>query len=55
MAFLETPFDINDIPVEEKRDFEPIPAGWYTAAIAGAASGCAAWRRAPAHECDGGA
>ena len=36
MAFLETPFDINDIPVEEKRDFEPIPAGWYTAAIAGA-------------------
>jgi len=36
MAFLETPFDINDIPVEEKRDFDPIPAGWYTAAIAGA-------------------
>ena len=36
MAFLEQPIDINDIPADEKRDFDPIPAGWYTAAIAGA-------------------
>jgi len=36
MAFLETPIDINDIPADEKRDVDPIPAGWYTAAIAGA-------------------
>ena len=36
MAFLETPIDINNIPADEKRDFDPIPAGWYTAAIAGA-------------------
>jgi hypothetical protein len=36
MAFLETPIDINDIPVSDNREFEPIPSGWYTAAIAGA-------------------
>lgn len=36
MGFLEQSFDIKDMPVAEDRDFSPIPAGWYTAAIAGA-------------------
>ena len=36
MAFLETPINLKDIPEEEDREFTPIPAGWYTAAIAGA-------------------
>ena len=36
MPFLGEVFDLNEMPVAEKRDFEPIPAGWYTAAIAGA-------------------
>jgi hypothetical protein len=36
MGFLEETFDINDMPVAEKRNFDPVPAGWYTAAIAGA-------------------
>ena len=36
MAFLNETFDVNDMPVAEKRSFDPIPAGWYTAAIAGA-------------------
>ena len=33
MGFLGETFDINDIPEEEKREFEPLPAGWYTATI----------------------
>ena len=36
MAFLNETFDIAEMPVTEQRDFSPIPAGWYTAAIAGA-------------------
>ena len=36
MGFLGETIDLNDIPVSEKRDFEPVPAGWYTVAIAGA-------------------
>jgi hypothetical protein len=36
MGFLEESFNIADMPVAEDRDFAPIPAGWYTAAIAGA-------------------
>ena len=36
MGFLEESFDIKDMPVAEDRDFAPIPAGWYTAAIASA-------------------
>ena len=36
MGFLEQSFDIKDMPVAEDRDFSPIPAGWYTAAIVGA-------------------
>ena len=36
MGFLEETFDIKDMPVEESRDFAPIPAGWYTASISGA-------------------
>ena len=36
MAFLEETFDIAEMPVTEQRSFDPVPAGWYTAAIAGA-------------------
>jgi len=36
MGFLGETFDINDIPEAEKREFEPVPAGWYTASIANA-------------------
>jgi hypothetical protein len=36
MGFLDQSFDLKDMPVAEDRDFSPIPAGWYTAAIAGA-------------------
>jgi hypothetical protein len=36
MGFLGETFDINDIPEEEKREFEPVPAGWYTASITNA-------------------
>jgi len=36
MAFFDEAFDVDSIPEPEKRDFEPIPAGWYTATIAGA-------------------
>ena len=35
MAFLDTSFDINELPVSDKS-FEPVPAGWYNATIAGA-------------------
>ena len=33
MGFLEESFDLKDMPVAEDRNFTPIPAGWYTAAI----------------------
>ena len=36
MGFLGETFDIAEMPVTEHRDFSPIPAGWYTATIAGA-------------------
>ena len=36
MAFLDETFDIAEMPVTEQRSFDPVPAGWYTAAIAGA-------------------
>ena len=36
MGFLGETFDIKDMPAEASRDFTPIPAGWYTASIAGA-------------------
>ena len=36
MGFLGETFDLADMPVAEKRSFDPIPAGWYTACIAGA-------------------
>lgn len=36
MAFLDQAFEINELPESSGGDFEPIPAGWYTAAIAGA-------------------
>lgn len=35
MAFLDTPIALDDIPADEQRDFEPIPAGTYTATVAG--------------------
>jgi len=35
MAFLDTPIALDDIPADEPRDFEPIPAGLYTATVAG--------------------
>ena len=35
MAFLDTPIALDDIPADESRDFEPIPAGTYTATVAG--------------------
>jgi hypothetical protein len=34
MAFLGQEFKVGD--VEPSNDFEPIPAGWYTATVAGA-------------------
>ncbi|MDA0238988.1 MAG: DUF669 domain-containing protein [Proteobacteria bacterium] len=36
MAFLGEVFNLDDMPRDEPRGFEPIPAGWYTAAIVGA-------------------
>jgi len=35
MAFLDQTFSAKDMPVSEKS-YEPLPAGWYTAAITGA-------------------
>jgi hypothetical protein len=35
MAFLEQSFSVADLPVST-NNFEPLPAGWYTASIAGA-------------------
>jgi len=38
MAFLDETFNIDDLPSREpiKTSFEPLPEGWYTAAITGA-------------------
>lgn len=36
MAFLDTPFDVNTLPASDVGSFDPLPAGWYTATIAGA-------------------
>jgi hypothetical protein len=33
MAFLSESFDVNELPVGNGGNFEPLPAGWYTAAI----------------------
>ena len=33
MAFLTETFDINELPVGNTGNFEPLPAGWYTATI----------------------
>jgi hypothetical protein len=33
MAFLSESFDINELPVGNTGNFEPLPAGWYTATI----------------------
>tara|TARA_R110000868_G_scaffold150554_3_gene373860 strand:+ start:695 stop:1186 length:492 start_codon:yes stop_codon:yes gene_type:complete len=33
MAFLPETFDINELPVGNAGNFEPLPAGWYTCTI----------------------
>ena len=33
MAFLTESFDINELPVGNTGNFEPLPAGWYTCTI----------------------
>jgi hypothetical protein len=33
MAFLTESFDVNELPVGNTNNFEPLPAGWYTATI----------------------
>lgn len=35
MAFLDQPINASEIP-EQDNNFDPLPAGWYTAAINGA-------------------
>ena len=36
MAFLEQTYSVEDLPVSINNNFEPLPEGWYTAAISGA-------------------
>ena len=33
MAFLNEAFDVNELPQGNTGNFEPLPAGWYTATI----------------------
>jgi hypothetical protein len=33
MAFLTETFDVNELPQGKANNFEPLPAGWYTATI----------------------
>lgn len=33
MAFLSESFDVNDLPTGNTSNFEPLPAGWYTATM----------------------
>jgi hypothetical protein len=33
MAFLTETFDINELPIGNTNNFEPLPAGWYTCTI----------------------
>lgn len=33
MAFLNEEYNVNELPVGNGGNFEPLPAGWYTAAI----------------------
>ena len=33
MAFLSETFDVNELPVGNANNFEPLPAGWYTCTI----------------------
>ena len=33
MAFLTETFDVNELPVGNAGNFEPLPAGWYTCTI----------------------
>ena len=35
MALLDTSFDVNDLP-EQQNNFDPVPEGWYSVAVAGA-------------------
>jgi hypothetical protein len=36
MAFLGETISVNDLPVSEAGNYDPLPAGWYTANITGA-------------------
>ena len=36
MAFLDTTFNVEELPISEVGNFEPLPEGWYTATICGA-------------------
>jgi hypothetical protein len=33
MAFLTETFDVNELPVGNANNFEPLPVGWYTCTI----------------------
>jgi hypothetical protein len=33
MAFLDTAFDVNELPQGNTNNFEPLPSGWYTTNI----------------------
>lgn len=36
MSFLDTPFNLADLPEAQETSFEPIPAGWYDVSITSA-------------------
>lgn len=36
MASLDDVFDLNDLPAGNSGNFDPLPAGWYSATMAGA-------------------
>ena len=36
MSFLGETISVNDLPVSEAGNYDPLPAGWYTAHISGA-------------------
>jgi hypothetical protein len=36
MAYLDQEFSVDSLPVGNTNSFEPLPEGWYTAAITGA-------------------
>lgn len=36
MSFLDTPFNLADLPEAQETNFDPIPAGWYDVSLTGA-------------------